>query len=481
MDVPRGEQDRVLETVAAADLSAETPHQLRRIADSAPLLIGYVGVDLRYRFNNRAYTEWFGLTGDEMRGKHIADIVGPVAFAAAKEHLDAACSGHVTQFDTHMSYQRGGSRYVHTTFVPDTAAGGEVQGIAIFVTDNSRLLQAQTDLMEAYKREVIVNTIGRAARSATDPMLILKTTTEVLGKALNADRCYYVTYDQKRGRGTVGPDWNRDGLESIAGEYDMFAYHLNRNAAYLSGTTDVVEDSFALPDNAMSVKLGLRALVRAPVHQNEVMTALVVAMSDQPRLWTERDISLVETIATQTRGAVEAARARLRERSFLRDVLSSVTGGKLLLCDHPGQLPPVRTLIHGPIPMDSTAALRAIRHETQQAAQKCGHAAEREVDLLTAASEAGMNAIVHAGGGTAYVSYSDDGVVQVRVEDQGLGITMENLPKAAFARGFSTKSTLGHGLKMMLETADRVYLLTGSTGTIVILEQERVQPLPAWL
>ncbi|MCW3058570.1 MAG: histidine kinase [Capsulimonas sp.] len=476
MDAPQGELSPIPQ-----DASAEATEHLRGIADAAPLLIGYIGLDHCYRFNNRAYTEWFGFGAGEMLGKHVSEVIGVEAYESVRSHLDEAAAGRVSQFDVQMHYHRGGARYVHSTFVPDRDPAGRVQGIVIFVTDNSALHQAQEDLMAAYKREVVVNTIARAARSATDPAVILQTTTEVLGKALNADRCYYVTYDQKRGRGTVGPDWRREGLPSIAGEYDMFAYHLNRNAAYLAGATDVVEDSFALPDNAMSVKLGLRALVRAPVHQNEMMTALVVAMASEPRQWLDRDVSLVETIATQTRGAVEAARARLRERAFLRDVLASVTGGKLLLCEHPSQLPPIQTLSGGRIAITSTGALREIRQATQRAAQLCGHTPERELDLVTAASEAGMNVIVHAGGGTAYVSHGDDGVVQVRVEDQGLGITMENLPKAAFARGFSTKSTLGHGLKMMLETADRVYLLTGSTGTIVVLEQERVPPLPAWL
>ena len=108
-------------------------------------------------------------------------------------------------------------------------------------------------------------------------------------------------------------------------------------------------------------------------------------------------------------------------------------------------------------------------------------AEERQFDLVTAASEAGMNAVVHAGSGTGWVSASADGTVQVRVEDQGAGIAMENLPKAALARGFSTKATLGHGLKMMLETVDRLYLLTGKEGTTVVLEQGREAPLPSWL
>ena len=34
---------------------------------------------------------------------------------------------------------------------------------------------------------------------------------------------------------------------------------------------------------------------------------------------------------------------------------------------------------------------------------------------------------------------------------------------------------------MMLKTADRVYLLTGASGTTVVIEQERQPPIPSWM
>ena len=180
---------------------------------------------------------------------------------------------------------------------------------------------------------------------------------------------------------------------------------------------------------------------------------------------------------------MEAARESVlaQQGVFLRDVLASVTEGKLLLSTSPAHLPTPLTPVGEPITLTREGGLRDLRLRAQEAAQGAGHSEERRHDLLTAASEAGMNAIVHAGGGTGRVSVGADGTVQVRVEDQGAGIAMENLPRATLARGFSTKATLGHGLKMMLETVDRLSLLTGPAGTTVVLEQEREKPLPAWL
>ena len=190
----------------------------------------------------------------------------------------------------------------------------------------------------------------------------------------------------------------------------------------------------------------------------------------------------VHTDVTERR-ALEAAQenAIAQQRIFLRDILSSVTEGKLLLASAPSDLPAPLWPVGEPIPLTQESGLSELRLRVHQAAKDAGHPEKRQQDLLTAANEAGMNAIVHGGGGTGRVSVGTDGTLQVWVEDKGRGITVENLPKATLARGFSTKATLGHGLKMMLETADRLYLLTDPTGTTVVLEQERDTPLPAWL
>ena len=181
------------------------------------------------------------------------------------------------------------------------------------------------------------------------------------------------------------------------------------------------------------------------------------------------------------RKALERERERLAERGrrLLRDVLASVTEGHLLLCDTPEDLPASLMPFGGAVSLSRESGLRTLRHLVLDAAGDMP--AERQHDMVTAVSEAAMNAVVHGGGGTGQVSVGQDGIVQVRVEDHGSGISVENLPRATLSRGFSTKATLGHGLKMMLETVDRLYLLTGPSGTTVILEQGHEEPPPAWL
>ncbi len=106
---------------------------------------------------------------------------------------------------------------------------------------------------------------------------------------------------------------------------------------------------------------------------------------------------------------------------------------------------------------------------------------ERWQDLILAAGEAAMNAVVHAGGGDGRVCIGDKGTLQVWVEDRGKGIAVHALHRATLERGYTTAGSLGHGFWLMLKTADRIWLLTGSAGTTVAIEQDRVPPEPQWL
>lgn len=195
---------------------------------------------------------------------------------------------------------------------------------------------------------------------------------------------------------------------------------------------------------------------------------------------------LERRVAERTAALAEANQALAElagwQRGFLRDVLASVTEGKLRLCDDSEDLPPPRGAAWGePIPLTGKGGLRDLRCRAVSAAECGGFPDDRLHDLVTAVNEAGMNAIVHAGEGAARVCLDGLGTVQVWVEDAGHGITLENLPRATLARGFTTAGTLGHGLKLMLQTTDRLWLLTGPTGTTVVLEQDRQPPAPAWM
>lgn len=179
-----------------------------------------------------------------------------------------------------------------------------------------------------------------------------------------------------------------------------------------------------------------------------------------------------------------SAEALEQQRRFLKDVLASVTQGRLWLCDTRNDLPaPIAAEPTGdPITL-SPKTLKDLRTRVGEVAAQCELPKEQTQDLVTAASECAMNAAVHAGGGTAKV-YGDvtAGVVQVWIEDKGKGIDLSRLPRATLEAGFSTGGAgIGHGFSLMISCCKCIYVLTGEDGTTIVLEQDRTVPEPSWL
>jgi PAS domain S-box-containing protein len=177
----------------------------------------------------------------------------------------------------------------------------------------------------------------------------------------------------------------------------------------------------------------------------------------------------------------EVQNTAAQQRAFLRDILASVTEGRLRLCEAEEELPAPLPIpaTDEPIPL-TMESLRYLRRATTEAAVAAGLSDERWQDLVAGIGEAAMNAVVHAGGGEAMV-YRDDHQIQVWIQDHGGGISMENLPRATLERGYTTAGTMGHGFWLMLKTCDACWLLTNPAGTTVVLQQGQTPPRPPWL
>jgi anti-sigma regulatory factor (Ser/Thr protein kinase)/FixJ family two-component response regulator len=200
-----------------------------------------------------------------------------------------------------------------------------------------------------------------------------------------------------------------------------------------------------------------------------------------------RQYEIREHLRERERAAAERMALLDQQRIFLRDVLASVTEGKLRLCDAPEDLPPRLPLLAEPATL-TRETLRRLRRETMRLAQAGGLEGERIDDLVIAVNESAMNAVVHGGGGTAAIGglTVEPGserlkTIQIWIEDCGTGIEMKHLPRATLERGYSSAGTFGHGFWLVLKSTDRTYLLTGPGGTTVVIEQDHTPPPPAWM
>jgi PAS domain S-box-containing protein len=130
-------------------ISSRSETQLRLITDAMPALISYVDPRHRYVFHNKAYEVWFGLTGEELRGRHIRELLGEAVYAHIRPHLERALLGHRETFEVEVPYRTGGSRFVEARYVPDIGSDGIVAGVFVLVLDMTERKKAEMALRQS--------------------------------------------------------------------------------------------------------------------------------------------------------------------------------------------------------------------------------------------------------------------------------------------------------------------------------------------
>lgn len=133
---------------------------LAQVVDNLPVFVAYIDGAGRFRFNNRAYLDVYGLEPRQLYGRTVAEALGPTAHGQLSAHLDQALAGQRVQFEMHTDAGPG-PRDLAVTFVPDRAGEGRVRGVFALFSDVS-----QAKEMERQEREHLKK-LARYARLAS--------------------------------------------------------------------------------------------------------------------------------------------------------------------------------------------------------------------------------------------------------------------------------------------------------------------------
>src|SRR5215211_6517116 len=168
-------EPRPLKTSAELPLPLELPPAmftgpgLLTLADLLPVMTAFVDRGLVMRFMNKALAEWLGRPRREMIGLHLREVIGEEAFAAREPMLADALTGERQFFVAAFNHPGRGLVAAQTEYVPWVdPQRGEVDGIAIVITDVSEQRSTEMALRESEQR------FRRIANSAPEMMWVTR-------------------------------------------------------------------------------------------------------------------------------------------------------------------------------------------------------------------------------------------------------------------------------------------------------------------
>ena len=155
----------------------ESEDRLRTITDQVPALIGYIDREMRFRFNNRTYEDWYGIGRTQITGRTMRELLGDKPYSVAEPYIEKALAGQEVTFET--EFARGGAtRYFRVHYVPHFGPQKQVLGFYSLVNDMTerKLAEQELILLARYDaltglpnrntfNERVTQAIARAARS----------------------------------------------------------------------------------------------------------------------------------------------------------------------------------------------------------------------------------------------------------------------------------------------------------------------------
>lgn len=114
-------------------------------------MVAYWDGDARNVVVNAAHFEWFGLTPDQMRGRHISEVLGDATHRLNPPYIEGVLRGETQSFDRTLLDTSGRVRHTRVSYIPDRS-NGRVVGFFVLVTDVTARVEAESAPEEAVEQ-----------------------------------------------------------------------------------------------------------------------------------------------------------------------------------------------------------------------------------------------------------------------------------------------------------------------------------------
>ena len=215
--------------------------ELQLIINAMPILISYVDHEERFRLNNAAYLDWYGLTPQELYGRTIRDVIGEEAYFLRAPYIAEALAGRSCSFSLYTHHRDGSNRHALMNYLPRHGADGAVNGFYIFVideTERKKTEEALRNLNETLEERVSARTeqLAQANQRLQNEMFERERAEDALRHAQKMEAVGQLT-------GGIAHDFN-NMLTGIIGSLDLMQrYIADGRASEIGRFTDAAVSS----------------------------------------------------------------------------------------------------------------------------------------------------------------------------------------------------------------------------------------------
>jgi len=194
------------------------------IADALPMPIALIDAEQRYRFCNKALSEFFERPRTAILGRTLREVLGEEAYSAREPMLVGALAGERQWFAASYEHPSRGPLALQTEYLPQRDPDGTVRSFVILVQDVTEQRVAERSLRESEAR------FRRIANNA--PVIMWVTRLDRRREFVNDTYLQFTGIPRDRvadhdWKDFIHPeDWDRVAADSVAGEASMQSFSI---------------------------------------------------------------------------------------------------------------------------------------------------------------------------------------------------------------------------------------------------------------
>lgn len=143
----------------------------KRITNSLPLMFAFVDNERRYQFVNKAYSRFFNVPLEKIRGKHVSEVVGAESYKKIAKLHEYVLAGNEHRFTDQVELQDGRRLQLDVTYIPNiNDETNTVEGFFAVINDitahasAAEVLRAVHDVVHTQRKLVSTERVNKLLR-----------------------------------------------------------------------------------------------------------------------------------------------------------------------------------------------------------------------------------------------------------------------------------------------------------------------------